>query len=136
MLRFFTCISFILLILSSCGNKRTPLQDVEKHLNNLIDEDSSKTVIIISDIDCVTCLEYITPKLDTLSKPLLGIFLASQKKSNKNYSDWINETRNKVKWQTSSDIPLANSLTILLANNPKPSFFEFRNKKIVRWGTL
>lgn len=136
MFRSFTHISLIFLILSSCGNESTPLQEVEKKLNNLIDDDSSKTVIVISDLDCSTCLEYITPKLDTLSKPLFGIFLVSHKKANKSYSDWITETGSKVKWINSSDIPLANSLTILWKNDPKPSFFELRNKKIVRYGLL
>lgn len=136
MFRLFTYISLIFLILSSCGNESTPIQDVEKKLNNLIDDNSSKTVIVISDLDCVTCLEYITPKLDTLSKPLFGIFLVSHKKVNKSYSDWIIETGSKVKWISSLDIPLANSLTILWKNDPKPSFFVLRNKKIVRYGSL
>jgi hypothetical protein len=136
MFRFFAHISLIFLILSSCGNESTPLQDVEKQLNNLINDGSSKTIIIISDLDCVTCLEYITPKLDILSKPLFGIFLVSHKKTVKSYNDWIIKTGNKVKWTNSSNIPLANSLTILWKNDPKPSFFELRNKKIVRYGLL
>ena len=136
MFRLFTHISLIFLILSSCAKESTPLQDVEEKLNNLIDDDSPKTIIIISDLDCVTCLEYITPKLDTLSKPLFGIFLVSHKKTSKSYSDWIIETGSKVKWISASNIPLANSLTILWKNDPKPSFFELRNRKIVRYGSL